>query len=100
MQQKECSTQKIEENKSDLEFNFLWNSKCASLNFEIWVLGANLNEPYCPYFYVMCFDCKALQKIGPLKPDRTKTKVLLCPNIRIGPNLHEIIAGAKLVAGN
>ena len=48
LQQKECSNQKIEENKSDLEFNFLLKSKCASLNFEIWVFGANLTEPYCP----------------------------------------------------
>ena len=46
-QQKECSNQKIEENKSGLEFNFLWKSKCASLNFEIWVFEANLTEPYC-----------------------------------------------------
>ena len=47
LQQKECSNQKIEENKSGLEFNFPSKSKCASLNFEIWVFGANLNEPYC-----------------------------------------------------
>ena len=31
--------------KSGLEFNFPSKSKCPSLNFEIWVLGANLTEP-------------------------------------------------------
>ena len=36
---------KFEENKSGLEFNFLLKSKCPSLNFEIWVFGANLTEP-------------------------------------------------------
>ena len=46
LQRKECSNQKIEENKSGLEFNFLLKSKCPSLNFEIWVFGANLTEPY------------------------------------------------------
>ena len=34
LQQKECSNQKIEENKSGLEFNFISKSKCASLNFD------------------------------------------------------------------
>ena len=33
---------KIEENKSGLEFNFLLKSKCASLDFDFWVL----TEPY------------------------------------------------------
>ena len=46
LQQKECSIQKIEENKSDLESNLPSKFKCASLNFEIWVFGANLTEPY------------------------------------------------------
>ena len=46
LQRKECSNQKIEENKSGLEFNFPSKSKCPSLNFEIWVFGANLTEPY------------------------------------------------------
>ena len=50
-QQKECSNQKIEENKSCLEFNFLWKSKCASPNFEIWVLAANLTEPLIMKFF-------------------------------------------------
>ena len=45
LQQKECSNKKIEENKSGLEFNFPLKSNCASLNFEIWVFGANLTEP-------------------------------------------------------
>ena len=44
LQQKECSNQKIEENKSGLEFNFLWKSKCASLDFDFWFL----TEPYWP----------------------------------------------------
>ena len=35
LQQKKCSNQKIEENKSGLEFNFPSKSKCASLNFEM-----------------------------------------------------------------
>ena len=34
LQRKECSNQKIEENKSGLEFNFPSKSKCASLNFD------------------------------------------------------------------
>ena len=42
LQQKECSNQKIEENKS----GFLLKSKCPILIFEIWVFGANLTEPY------------------------------------------------------
>ena len=42
LQQKECSNQKIEENKSVLEFDFLWKSKCASLYFDFWFL----DEPY------------------------------------------------------
>ena len=46
LQQKKCSNQKIEENKSGLEFNFPSKSKCGSLNFEIWVFGSNLTEPY------------------------------------------------------
>ena len=43
---KECSNQKIEENKSVLKFNFLSNSNCAGLDFEIYALPANLTEPY------------------------------------------------------
>ena len=46
MQQKKCSNQKSEENKPTLKFNFLWKFKCASLYFQFWVLGANLDEPY------------------------------------------------------
>ena len=42
---KECSNQKIEENKSGLEFNFPSKSKWPSLNFDFWVFGANLTEP-------------------------------------------------------
>jgi len=34
--------------KSGLEFSLPSKSKCASLNFEIWVFGANLIEPYRP----------------------------------------------------
>ena len=45
LQRKEFSNQKIEEYKSGLEFNFPSKSKCPNLNFEIWVLGANLTEP-------------------------------------------------------
>ena len=51
MQQKELSNQKIEENKSGLEFNFPLKSNCASLNFEIWVFGANLTKPYLAMFF-------------------------------------------------
>ena len=43
---------KIEENKSGLEFNFPSKSKCASLNFEIRIFGANLTEPYCSMFII------------------------------------------------
>ena len=46
MQQKGCSNQKIEENKSGLEFNILLKSKCASLNFDFWFL----TEPYWSYY--------------------------------------------------
>ena len=46
LQQKKCSNKKSEENKPTLKFNFLWKSKCASLYFQFWVLGANLDEPY------------------------------------------------------
>ena len=42
LQQKECSNQKIEENKSGLEFDFLWKFKCASLYSDFLFL----NEPY------------------------------------------------------
>ena len=48
LQRKGAQIKKIEENKSGLEFNFLLKSKCATLNFEIWVFGANLTEPFCP----------------------------------------------------
>ena len=47
LQQKECPNQKIEENQKVLELNFLSNSNCASLDFEIYFLPANLTEPYC-----------------------------------------------------
>ena len=45
LQQKECPNQKIEENQKVLELNFLSNSNCASLDFEIYFLPANLTEP-------------------------------------------------------
>ena len=32
--QKECSNKKSEQNKSGLELNFSWKSKCTSLNFD------------------------------------------------------------------
>ena len=55
LQQKKCSNKKSEENKPTLKFNFLWKSKCASLYFQFWVLGANLDEPYCPGFLIRSF---------------------------------------------
>ena len=45
LQQKECPNKKIEENQKVLELNFLSNSNCASLGFEIYFLPANLTEP-------------------------------------------------------
>ena len=45
---KKCLNQKIEENKSGLEFNFLLKSKCPSLNFDFWFL----TEPYCPGLFI------------------------------------------------
>ena len=51
LQRKNCSNKKIEENKSGLEFNFLLKSKCPSL----WVLGANLTEPWCTCLDIYCY---------------------------------------------
>ena len=55
LQRKECSNQRIEENKSGLEFNFLLKPKCPSLDFEIWLFGTNLTEPYCIWPYLVLY---------------------------------------------
>ena len=44
-QQKKCSNEKSEENKSGLEFNLPWKPKCASLCFEILALGPISTSP-------------------------------------------------------
>ena len=66
LQQKKCSNKKSEENKPTLKFNFLWKSKCASLYFQFWVLGANLDEPYwTPNRQHFCGDSVARRAFGP-----------------------------------
>ena len=66
LQQKECPNKKIEENQKVLELNFLSNSNCASLDFEIYFLPANLTEPY--------WRCIAAKRV--LGPDPT-----ICPPV-------------------
>ena len=56
LQQKKCSNKKNEENKSGLDFNSPLKTKCASLNFEIWVVGANVTDTYLVSIVVKKWD--------------------------------------------